>query len=214
MIFQVTVPYSQFGQLFSNASIKYGFYDIILPFMLVFAIVYGILTFGKDPKKWLLTSKKNVNITIALVISLIFLYPHIMGIQPDPIGMLLTVIPNVGVLAVGIIMLMTVFGLVLGKGIGGFLKYLLILFSLGFLIYSFIAGAGFTPFQWLGQYFPIFLDPQMQDLLIILLVFGIIVWFVTGEEPSEEEKKKKGTGSQRLGRFFRDLIEDEEKKSS
>jgi len=45
----------------------YGFYEIILPFILVFAIVYGILSkvhiFGKD--------KKNVEVMVSFVLGLL-----------------------------------------------------------------------------------------------------------------------------------------------
>jgi hypothetical protein len=43
----------------------------------------------------------------------------------------------------------------------------------------------------LNSIFPLpiimYLDPSIQALLVILLVFGLIVWFVTREEPQQKQ---------------------------
>lgn len=185
LLFQAPVPFSQFGQLFANASLRYGFYDIILPFMLIFAIVYAILHKINVP-----SDKKNIQMTIALVIALMFLYPHLAGIQPDPVGILLSAIPNITVLLVGITLFLILMGLLKFKIAGSILQSLAVIGSLLAIIYLFMLGAGFTPFQWLAQYFPVLLDPQIQDLLIILLVFGLIVYFVVSDDSTPSRPLK------------------------
>ncbi|MDP2908831.1 MAG: hypothetical protein Q8N77_03415, partial [Nanoarchaeota archaeon] len=51
---------------------EFGFYDVVLPFLLVFTLVFAILEktkiFGVEEKK----PKKNINAMIAFVIALFF----------------------------------------------------------------------------------------------------------------------------------------------
>ena len=56
-----------------------GLFDVILPFMLIFALVYAVLTkvniFGPGTK--------NYNIVIALVMGLAVVFPHVLGYYPE-----------------------------------------------------------------------------------------------------------------------------------
>ena len=183
MILQVGTPYSQFGSTFANVALRYGIYDIFLPFLLVFAIMYAI-TSQIAPLK----EKKNVPIIISLVIALLFIFPHFMGVTPDPVQIINNAIPNVTVLAIAFVLLMILLGLLGLSPLGGIVQTLAAIISVLAIGYFFLLGAGYQPLQWLGFYFPILLDPQMIDLVIILLVFGVIVYFVTSEEGEPDKR--------------------------
>ncbi len=179
-----TVPFSQFGSQFYNAAMRYGFYDVLLPFLLIFAVTYGIINHTK-----LLSEKKQIQVAISLCIALLFLYPHFAGLQPDPVALIAYAIPYITVIGIAMLMFLILTGILNWK-FEGILMMLMVVGSLLAVMYIFMLGAGFTPFQWIAQYFPILLDPQIQDLIIILLVFGIIVWFVVSDDSEKTEWKK------------------------
>ncbi|MBI4448777.1 hypothetical protein HY641_01995 [Candidatus Woesearchaeota archaeon] len=187
MLFQVATPFSQFGSTFANVAIRYGIYDIFLPFLLVFAVVYAITSTmdvfkGKDGKK------TNVPIVISLVIALLFIFPHFMGIQPDPVTIINNAIPSITVLAIAFVLLMILLGLFGLAPLGGILQTLAAIISVLAVGYFFLLAAGYQPLQWFGYYFPILLDPQLQDLIVILLVFGVIVYFVVSDEGTTDTR--------------------------
>ncbi|MEK6874424.1 MAG: hypothetical protein AABX52_01600 [Nanoarchaeota archaeon] len=181
MLFQVSVPYSQFGGQFYNLAVRFGFYDVILPFLLIFTVIYATMVKAK-----ILGENKRIQMVISLALALTFLYPHFAGIQPDPVALLNAVIPNVTVLAIAIVLFLILLGLV-GIEFGGILQMLAVLASLIAVGFFFLLALGYRPIEWIYQYFPALLDPQVQDLAIIILIFGIIVWFVVREPDAQTD---------------------------
>ena len=78
---------------------KLGFYDVVLPFLLTFTIVYAILdktqVFGKEGKDG--ESKKNLNSIVALVMGLlvIFVKPLVMAINEAMANLVILIIIGV-----------------------------------------------------------------------------------------------------------------------
>ena len=155
-----------------------GLTDVILPFVLIFTVVFAILQkariFGTDSKKY--------NIIVGLVIGLLVVIPHVTGRYPpgaDVVDIINTAIPAVSVLVIAIIMFLVLVGIFFEAEAGGWVSSLVLLFSILAVVWIFGKAAGWwfnMPF-WLD-------DPDVQALVVIILVFGIIVWFITAEPSS------------------------------
>lgn len=165
------------GALYYLESI--GLTDVILPFILIFTVVFAILQkakiFGSESKKY--------NIVFALVVSLLVVIPHVTGRYPpgaDVVDIINQAIPGVSVLIIAVIMFLVLAGIFFEPKGGGWVSALVLLLSIGAVTWIFGKAAGWwqnAPF-WLN-------DPDIQALVVIILVFGIIIWFITSE-PSEK----------------------------
>ncbi|MBI2574769.1 hypothetical protein HYV82_02705 [Candidatus Woesearchaeota archaeon] len=158
-----------------------GVLDSLLPFILVFTLLYAIL----NKTKIIGEGKKNFNVTIALIISLMVVIPHIMGRFPegqDPVVIINTALPNVSILIVAVLAVLLLVG-IFGKNLdiaGSSLAGWVAMGAFGAVVWIFGSAAG-----WFGE-FPPFLnfmnDPDTQALLIMLAVFAIVIRFVTADE--------------------------------
>lgn len=157
---------------------NYGVLDFLLPFLLVFTIVFAVFQ-----KTKILGDKKNFNVIIALVLGLLFVVPHIVGSYPlgyDPVVVLNSALPSVSLVAIAAIMLMLLMG-IFGTSFARAASPIIAAASLVFVLYIFGASLNF----WTGPY-DLFSwwSSETTELLIIILVFGLVVWFVT-KEPSK-----------------------------
>lgn len=155
---------------------QWSLIDVILPFILIFTIIFATLQkaklFGTDSKKY--------NLIVSLAIALLVVIPHVTGRYPpgaDVVEIMNSAIPSVSIIAVAIIMFLVLIGIFGAEATwGGWMSGLILIFSLIAVVWIFGKSAG-----WWG-YMPFFLaDPDIQALIVIILVFGIIVWFVTAE---------------------------------
>ena len=90
---------------------RWGVSDILLPFLLIFAIVFAILEmtkiFGAD--------KKNINVIVSLVMGLSIIFPHLTGSYPptrDVVDIINRALPGVSLLLVAIVSLLIVLGMI------------------------------------------------------------------------------------------------------
>lgn len=169
------------GGMFSNFIywLEYwGVRDIILPFILIFTIFFAVLQkihlFGQKDKKY--------NVALSLAVALLVVIPHATGTYPpnlDVVNIINDSIPEVALLVIVIVMLLMMIGLIGGKVpmATGFTS-LLALVSGVVLVLLFVNTM--MPLPILS-----YIDPSIQALIVILLVFGLIVWFVTKEEPQQ-----------------------------
>ena len=153
---------------------SWGLTDVILPFILIFAVVFAALekvnVFGPE--------KKRIHIIIALVLGLTVVIPHISGVYPpeaDAVNIINSALPQIAVVIVAIVMLMVLVGLVGGKWTG--LKAIVGIVATVILIYIFANAAGWIPTYGIGYWFD---DPVVQSIVIIILVFGLAMWLVAG----------------------------------
>ena len=141
----------------------------ILPFLLVFTILYAILQKtkilgGED------SNQKSFNVIVALVMSLAFVVPSITGqyaAQNDPVR-----------ISVAIIMVLLVVG-AFGKNLDiaeGNAGGIFVTFSIGAVAVIFAIAAG-----WIRN-LPYWLDwlryGYNQTLIVSLLVLGAVIWFI------------------------------------
>jgi hypothetical protein len=185
-----------------------GVFDVFLPFILIFVLVFGIMQkvklFGdptKDPKL------RTYNSMIALVMALIVVMPHVLwgnGNPSDPylangmidvIKVINTSIPNVSVVLVAILMALLIIGL-LGKRFelaGGTLSGWIAIAAFAVIVYIFGDAANW----WVAPRWMWFInDPDLIALVLVILVFAIIIWFITKEDgkPGFWDKNKAEIG--------------------
>jgi len=174
---------------------NFGFVDVLLPFLLVFTIIFAVL----DKTKIMGEGKRNMNVSIALIFALIVVIPHVTGNFPagyDPVQIINAALPSVSLVVVAVISLMILIGvfahdrLMLGLTAPGWVG----LFSIVTLVFIFGSAAGWWQtgvLDWLDNIF----GSDVLAIVIMLLVFGIIIAYVTGGGDAE----KKGGVLEKLG---------------
>ena len=178
---------------------RLGVWEILLPFLLIFTVVYAVLItsmktlFGKTPKTNDAEEKDNTKfaIVISFVIALGVVIPHSIGAYPPNMNVVLIInaaLPQVALIAVAVIGVMILLGLFgidtysfANKGISIFI----IALSIGVVTFIFGRAAGW----WvrIPRFLSFLNDPDTQVLLVTILVFGLVVWFITG--PRKKPKK-------------------------
>ncbi len=152
-----------------------GLADVLLPFILIFTIVFAVL----EKSKIIGEGKKNINVMIALVIALLVIIPHIMGTYQgyDVVNAINTAIPKVSFWIVLIIMgllLTATFGAKMETEKAGWVPWV----AFGIVLLVFGNAAGWFHFEWLSN-----IDPHVTALIIITAVFiGIIAFVSSGDE--------------------------------
>ncbi len=165
-----------------------GVADVILPFILIFTIVFAVLQKTKilgvdefNQNK----PRKNFNAVIALVMGLAVIIPHIIGAYPsresDIVNIINIALPNISVILVAVIMLLLVIG-VFGGGVdiaGSSLASWAVMFSIVATVFVFGSAA-----RWweLPMYMNFMMDSDTQALIVVILVFAILIWFITKED--------------------------------
>lgn len=172
-----------------------GFFDIILPTLLVYSIIYGILDrvqifLRRDEKTGkVIGTNRGLNSIVAIAIALIFVG------AANITGLLTNFLPYVGLLSVLIITLMMLLSLVMGdftslvmtKDKDGNMKptvYTLILAVLTFIAFIFTFGlaSGWWTVQILKEGFVTggLLSADNLSLGILLLLMGGMFFFIYG----------------------------------
>lgn len=153
---------------------NWGFIDVLLPFLMIFAVVFGILEkiklFGDD--------KKNINIVISLTFGFLFIAPHLMGMPAtkDPVAIMMKAIPNVGVLLGALVLLLILIGFWLkgeftleGHNV---LSTIVFLGSVGVILYIFGKAAGW----WNGAGWPRWLSFMGNgNAWAVILSIGVFI---------------------------------------
>ncbi len=186
----------------------WGVFDVILPFILIFALVYAVL----QKTKILGEKSKNFNVVIALVMGASVVVPHILygTMDPadrylttgflDPVKIINNALPNVSVILIAILMVLLIFG-IWGSRVklgNNSLSGIIALFAFLAVIFIFGSAAGWWNIpNWLW----VLQDPDTQALVITILVFAIIIWWITKDNEKENEKKDA------FGKFFGSILD-------
>jgi hypothetical protein len=172
---------------------EWGVADILLPFLLIFTIVFAVLQktkiLGKDSED---NPHKNMNVVIALIMGLAVVIPHATGrysSQYDVVDIMNNALPGVSLVLVGILMAMMLLGIFgsrfdLTEGpVGSGIAVLMVLIVIGI----FASAAGwFTLPGWL--YF--LNNPETQTTFVVIAIFALIVWFITKDDTPRGDKKE------------------------
>ncbi|MBS3125054.1 hypothetical protein J4211_02260 [Candidatus Woesearchaeota archaeon] len=180
-------PYYAGTQYYSGGQIQsvlafmqsWGVVDALLPFLLLFALVFAILQkvelFKNDQGT---KPDKKMHGLIAFAIAALVVLPHITGgvydARSDPINIINTFLPSAAILLMVILMVVLLTGIVHFPNLPVRLVTIAAAILL-MLTMVFQAFPAFAP-SWLID------DPNMQALVIVLLVFGLIIWFITRED--------------------------------
>lgn len=181
-----------------------GFWSVVLPFLLVFTIIFAILQksyiLGKDKDG---NPRKNFNVAIALIMGLGFVVPSVLGRYPpnaDPVQIIANALPGVSLLAIAIISVLLLLG-IFGKTpntedkLGG----IIVIFIVVAVAVIFGISAG-----WFATNLPTWLwflyDRQFQSLIVTILIFGLVIWFIT-----KEDKPKKDDDKSMLKTLLKDI---------
>ncbi|MDP3698994.1 MAG: hypothetical protein Q8R47_05395 [Nanoarchaeota archaeon] len=173
----------------------YGVMDFLLPFILVFTIIFAVTA-----KLALFKDHKQFQVVIALVLALMFVVPHITGTYPlgyDPVQVMNESLPSISLVSIAAIMvllLMGIFGADFTAAAAPFIAFI----SLGFVVYIF--GASLK--LWRGPY-DIFYwwSSDVTELMIVLLIFGLVVWFIVKEPKKPGDKGLFENVREELGKY-------------
>ena len=139
-------------QYFIETLEAWGIADVLLPFLLIFTIVFAILQrseiLGKD--------KKNFNVIIALVIGLSVVIPHVLDTYPsglDVVDIINEALPQVSLIAVAFLMLMILAGLAGVKIVGHSISGFLVIIAIIAIVAIFGGAAGWWESGWFYNYF-------------------------------------------------------------
>jgi hypothetical protein len=190
------MDYIEFFQLLES----YGLTDALLPFLLIFTVIFATL----QKTKVLGDGKKNFNVVIALVMSLTAIIPHVTNSYPsgyDVIDIMNAALPQVSLIAIAFIMLLLLVGLFgaesrwMGASLSGWMAIL----SFIIIILIFGGAAG-----WWNSMQDLFYwwDDDTTALVVILLAFAVIIWFVTKPDTKAESSFKLGKSLEGIGNFF------------
>ena len=198
---------------FFNYLQQYGFIDVLLPALLIFAVIFGILQkiamfktaklekkTDKDGKttwepakdkegKDIMVGDRKINGILAILIALAVVIPHAARVYPvglDPVILIYQFLPNTAVILIAILAVVLLFGLSGTTHIPSSLQLLLGIIAAGLLVFL-IAVAVFPGFF---SGFSFLRDPSVQAVLVIVLIAGLVIYFALREGGGEPMHKK------------------------
>ncbi|MBI4440051.1 hypothetical protein HY638_03700 [Candidatus Woesearchaeota archaeon] len=166
---------------------EWGLIDVVLPFLLIFTILFAIL----QKSSLLGENKKQINTVVALIFALIVVIPHVTNSYPtsfDPVEIINTALPQVSVVVVAIVMLLILIGLFgqekvfLGLSMPGWVA----LFSFVAILVIFGSAAGVVG-GGVSSWINTTLGSDLTAVVVMVLVFGIVIAFITGGEGKKED---------------------------
>ncbi len=160
----------------------WGLSDILVPFILVFTVIFAILQNIK------ILPEKRFNVIVALAMSLAVIVPHVTHTYPpeaDVVDVINQSLPSVGIITIGIIMALLLIGTLGYKWEGtAVLNPLIAIAAFVTVLFIFGRSAGWFPYgfwDWVDFY----IAPETWTLLVAVLIFGLIVYFIVGEKPQK-----------------------------
>jgi len=186
-----------FTQFFIDLE-SFGLTDALLPFILIFVIIFAVL----QKSRILGDGKRNFNVVIATVISLMAVIPHVTGKGVDVIEPIKNALPQISIIAVAIIMALLLIGIMGGeaKWMGGSLSGVIAIAAFGIILYIFGAEAGWwqnRPGNW-GWW-----SGDTSSIVIIILVFAIVIWYITREPSSGDKANAFSHAFEKMGDMFK-----------
>jgi len=187
----VSASFTSLAQYFQ----AYGVMDFLLPFILVFTIIYAVTA-----KLALFKDHKQFRVVIALVLALLFVVPHITGNYPlgyDPVQVMNESLPSISLVSIAAIMVLLLMG-IFGADFSAAAAPFIAIVSLAFVAYIFGASLGL----WRGPY-DIFYwwSSDITELMIVLLIFGLVVWFIVKEPSKPGDRGVIGKMLDEFGRY-------------
>lgn len=153
-----------------------GFYDIILPFLLIFAIVFGIL------QKITLFKDRNVNLIISIVIGLLVIT------QFEIVARMNLFLPKMAFYIVIVIMFLFLIGMFSKddyKGLAGAWLFLAIIASFFAIYWALSPSLGFSYYEIVPYWMQ---DIKWSGLIALILIIVVIAIVYKGGPNSKFDK--------------------------
>jgi hypothetical protein len=183
---------------------QWGVANVLLPFILVFTIVFAILQKSEILGK----AKKNYNVIVALVMGMAVVFPHVLGRYPpssDPVLIINNALPSVSVVLVAVVMVLLLIGIMGGKvsWLGGSISGWIALASFIVIVYIFGRATGWPGFTTQMPRWLMWLEnPDVMAFIIIILVFGVLIWYITKDETASAKGNMLTSTMEDLGKLF------------
>ncbi len=168
-----------------------GVYNVILPFLLVFTLVYALLektrVFGVERVGENEYTKKNVNSLVAFCIAFFVVAS----------AQLVAIISEIVANTVLLLILLVCFMLLVGsmerddpKGfkLRGWTKHAFYVIMFAGILLIFLNALGWLQVAW--DYIVLYWDTQFVGMIMLLVVLLLLMLFVTHTPKSEEQKQK------------------------
>lgn len=159
---------------------NYGLTAVLLPFILIFTLIYAVLS-------KINLFEKNYNFVISGVMALTTVMLHVLDRYPpcwDVVVIINNAVPKISLLIIVIIFFLLVVGVV-GVNLSFFNKFMswiaIVIFI--FFIYIFLTSRG----EGCPTYNFDFLFIPYLEFILPLLAFILIIWFITKDSDSSED---------------------------
>jgi len=180
----------------------WGLTDVMLPFLLIFTVVFAIMQKVKPlgPEG----HNKQFNVVIALVMGLGVVIPHVMNYYPpdaDIVNIINAALPQVSIVLVAILMVLLIVGLFGGKAewggstLSGWIAFL------AFILVAFIFGRSAGWFEYLPSWLYWLDNPDTQAMLLVVGIFAIIIYFIA-HEPKEKNESTMAKFGDSVSKLF------------
>lgn len=138
---------------------SYGIFDYLLPLLLIFAVVFGLLTSTN-----FITKERKINLFIALAVAFL-------SLRFGFIEFLSQVFPRLGVgLAVLLVLIILTAAFIPKEHMGG---WMIAFYTLGALIAVVVVYNAFAQLNWFGSF--TFWNDYTGVIIAVLLVIGVII---------------------------------------
>lgn len=172
----------------------FGFFDVVLPFLLVFTITFAILEktkiFGTEKYKGEMVPKKSVNSMVAFAVALFVV------VTKEIVVSIQTAMPQIALALIVLVALMMLVGTLKGEAGFDFGQHTNWLYFLIFVIFIGVLAIFLNSIDWLEPILD-YIEDYWQDTFIVLLIFLAIiigtVYFVIGKEPRASGEPKRGS---------------------
>lgn len=168
----------------------FGFFNVVLPFLLIFAIVFAVLEktriFGTETVKGEKVPRRNIDAMVAFVIAFFFVA------ATNLVEVIQIFLPQITFILIVIICLMLLIGAFSVEGelkIGRGLKIFLIIIVLIVILFLLL-----NVFGLLGPFFELIKElwgGPVLSTIIFLIIIAIVIWVVTKGPRKEAPKEEK-----------------------
>lgn len=193
MIFQLTFSGSATNLI--NALQQYGFIDLVIPFALIFAVLFAILQkvqiFGDDA-----AAAKKYNTIISIAIALLIVIPHVLSPSPtDVVSVMNKFLPEFVFISLALLILLMLVGLLGGSKEATSGALVIGIAAVIAVIYlALVILNAVTPTAGLPSFLS---DPNFQAIVIVILVLGLVIYYINRDETQPKFD---------LGAFFKKLF--------
>ncbi|MBD3319422.1 hypothetical protein GF342_05960 [Candidatus Woesearchaeota archaeon] len=192
MIFQY-YGYGRFGPFADALQFleNLGLLDALIPFALIFAIFYAVMDQIKVLKN------RQANLVVSLSVALITVVPHALGLYPsptaDPVAIINRALPEIALIVLAVTVVMILTGLLAGKDWEKFTYWQNSAKWIALVLVALVFFGAMAPPGQLPGFLNFLANPHFYSVMIIILVFGLVVWAVVFSDSGDDKKGNKVT---------------------